>query len=244
MELSGRCVLVTGGARRIGRAIALAVAGAGAKVIIHHHRSASEAEAVAAECRALPSCQGAVTLAADLAQASACLALATAAEDAGPVDVLINNAAVYLKTPLASLDAASWDAVQAVNLRAPVLLARALGLAMRERGEGVILNLTDWGTDRPHTHYLAYAAAKAGLISASAGLARALAPEVRVNSIAPGAILPPENASPEYDNAVRSATPLGRWGGVSSVTSTILFLIGNDFTTGGNYLVDGGRSTR
>ena len=244
MDPAGRTALVTGGARRIGKAIALALTEAGAKVVIHAHRSLDEAEAVADACRELPQCQGAVILPGDLSVPAECDALADAAEDAGPIDILVNNAAVYPKTPLQQLTAEHWDDVQAVNLRAPVLLAQRLGLAMRERGRGVILNLTDWGTDRPHTHSLAYAAAKAGLQAATAGLARALAPQVRVNSIAPGAILPPEDASSDYDTAVRKATPLGRWGGVDSVTSTVLFLIGNDFATGGNYLVDGGRSTR
>ncbi|MDH3591661.1 MAG: SDR family oxidoreductase, partial [Planctomycetota bacterium] len=138
----------------------------------------------------------------------------------------------------------SWNAVQNLNLRAPVLLSKDAGLRMKRDGGGAIVNVTDWGAFRPHTEYLAYAAAKAGLVSATAGLARALAPEVRVNSVAPGAILLPEGASPEYDTRVRAATPLGRWGGSEAVVSTVLFLIGNDFITGGNYLVDGGRSVR
>ena len=239
MELQGRRALVTGGARRIGRAICLALAERGTRVAIHCNRSAGAAR----ELQRL--CPNSEVLQADLTDPSAPDALLAGCRDLlGGLDLLVNNASLYEKHPLESISLASWRRCMAVNLEAPFFLAQKAGLAMRAQGGGVIVNLTDWAVDRPYPAYLPYFAAKAGLAGATAGLARALAPAVRVNAIAPGAILPPEDSSPAYEADLVRATPLGRLGGAEAVVQAILFLIGNDFVTGETIRVDGGRSLR
>jgi len=239
VNLKGRAALVTGGARRIGRALCLALGERGVRVAIHCHRSRQDAEEVAREC------PGSVVLEADLAQRGApARLLAEAYERLGNLDILVNNASVYENVQLSELDEASWDRALAVNLTAPFLLAQRAGLAMRDADGGVIVNLTDWALARPYPRYLPYYAAKAGLAAATAGLARALAPEVRVNAVAPGPILLPDGADPDTRAAVERATPLGRLGGAEAIVSAVLFLLGNEFVTGEMLTVDGGRSLR
>jgi pteridine reductase len=237
VEVKGKRALVTGAGRRIGQAIAVALAEAGAEVALHHHTSAREAEEVAERC------PGSVVLGADLRSASEAEALAVeTARRLGGLDIVVNSAAIFERTPLESIDEAAWDRHIDTNLKGPFFLARKSGQIMRERGAGVIVNVTDWAISRPYPAYLPYYAAKAGLAAVTAGLARALAPEVRVNSVAPGPILLPEGADPAHEAAVLQATPLGRLGGPEAVVSAVMFLIGNDFTTGATITVDGGRS--
>lgn len=239
MEIDGLKVLVTGGAKRIGRAICLGLAEKGARVAIHFHGSEQEAREVAAQC------PGSVMLQADLAEPEAAGALVRGASEAlGGLDVLVNNASVYQRTPLEEIDEAAWRRHLDVNLTAPFFAAREAGRRMQAAGGGVIINITDWAVDRPDPAHLPYYAAKAGLAAATAGLARALAPAVRVNAIAPGPILSPEGADSQLIERIQRATPLGRMGGASSVVSTVMFLIGNDFVTGETITVDGGRSLR
>jgi pteridine reductase len=238
VNLEGRTALVTGGARRIGRALCLALGERGVRVAIHCHRSRREADAVAREC------PGSVVLEADLARRGAAAHLLDETYDRlGNLDILVNNASVYENVQLSDVDDATWDRALAVNLTAPFFLARRAGLAMREAGGGAIVNLTDWAVSRPYPRYLPYYAAKAGLAAVTAGLARALAPEVRVNAVAPGPILLPEGgADPDARAAIERATPLGRLGGPEAVVEAVLFLLGNEFVTGEMLTVDGGRS--
>ncbi len=237
MEIDGRAVLVTGGARRIGRAICLALSERGARVAIHYRNSQEEAEEVASRC------PHSAILPADLADAAEARALVGRAADAlGGLDILVNNAAVYDRVAAADIDEATWDRHIDTNLKGPFFAAQEAGRLMKHAGGGVIVNLTDWGIDRPHPDFLPYYAAKAGLAAATAGLARALAPDVRVNAVAPGPILLPQDVDPAYAEKVRKLTPLQRMGGVQSVVSTVLFLIGNDYVTGETITVDGGRS--
>ena len=239
MELSGRAALVTGGARRIGGAISLALAAQGVRVAIHCRTSTAEAAQLAARC------PGSTVLQADLADPAERDGLVpAAAEKLGGLDILINNAAVHDDIDLAELDEAAWDRALDVNLKAPVFLAREAGLRMRSGGGGAIVNLTDWAIARPYPRFLPYFAAKAGLASATAALARALAPTVRVNAVAPGPILLRDDATPEYEARVVAATPLGRLGGPEAVVAAVLFLLRHDFVTGETITVDGGRSLR
>lgn len=239
MDLEGRAALVTGGARRIGRAICLALAGRGVRVAIHTRSSEAEARDVAERC------PGSFVLRADLADPAerACL-VPQAAERLGRLDFLVNNASVYERTPLEEIDEPSFERAIAVNLTAPFFLARDAGLRMRAAGSGAIVNVTDWATDRPYPDRLPYFAAKKGLEAATRGLARALAPEVRVNAVAPGPILLPEGAGDDLAAAVTAATPLGRLGGPEAVAEAVLFLLGHDFMTGETVRVDGGRSLK
>lgn len=238
MNLEGKTALVTGGARRIGRALCLALAERGVTVAIHCHRSRADADALARRC------PGSVVLEADLARAGAAAGLLEQAYARfRNLDILVNNASLYEMVQPGGADEATWNRALAVNLTAPFLLAQGAGHRMRDAGGGAIVNLTDWAVARPYPQYLPYYAAKAGLAAVTAGLARALAPTVRVNAVAPGPILLPDGEpDPGARAAIERATPLGRLGGPEAVVSAVLFLLGNEFVTGETLTVDGGRS--
>ena len=188
MELRGRWGLVTGAAKRIGRSIALALAGRGLNVIVHYNASADAAAATVREIEALG--VRALALHADLGRGDDVARLAREAEArSGGVDVLVNNASNYLRAPFDELTEAIWDASLDVNLKAPFLLAWHLGRAMRTRGRGRIVNLADWAGERPYADYLPYCVSKAGVVSLTKALAKALAPAVQVNAVAPVARL-------------------------------------------------------
>ena len=242
MNLRGRTALVTGAARRIGRAIAEDLAAAGAHVAVCHHTSADEAEAVVAGIRARGGT--AERFAIDLGDPRAIEPLAGAvAARLGPVDVLVNNASVFYRTPIDTIGAAEWDTIMTVNLKAPYLLSLALGRAMRERGAGKIVNLADIAVDRPHPGYLPYNVSKAGIVALTRALARELAPAVQVNCVAPGPVLEAIDATAESTAAVLRRTPLGRLGTAADVAAAVRFLIeGSDFVTGTTVVVDGGRA--
>jgi pteridine reductase len=241
MELRGRTALVTGGARRIGRAIALGLGARGARVAVHHHRSAAEAAAVVDALRAAGTIADA--FAADLTDARAVRALGdTVAGALGPVDVLVNNASVFYRTPLAALDERAWDDNFAVNAKAPYLLSLHLGRAMRARGAGKIVNVGDAGGGRAWAEYVPYAASKAALVALTQGFAKALAPAVQVNCVAPGPILPPRGATAEEEARLLARAPLGRFGGTDEIVAAVLYLVERDFVTGTTLVVDGGRS--
>jgi len=240
--LAGQWALVTGAGRRVGRAIALALAGRGANVLIHYNSSEVEARAVADEVRAL-GCQADV-LQAELGDTRAVEQLAVSAlERAGMIDVLVNSASNYLRTPFATLDAAAWDRSLDVNLKAPYLLAVVLGRRMQERQHGCIVNIADWAAQRPYRDYLPYCVSKAGLVGLTKALARELAPHVRVNAVAPGPVMLPEDMTAEETARVVRATPLGRIGRAEDVAACVAFLAADAaFTTGAVFHVDGGRA--
>jgi len=242
MELRGRWAVVTGSGKRVGRAIALELAGRGANVVVHYRDSASEAEETAAAIRALGA--EAVTARADLADAAAVVELAAACErDGRRVDVLVNSASNYLRAPFDDITEANWDASLDVNLKAPFLLSWHLGRAMRDRGEGCIVNLVDWAAERPYPEYLAYCVSKAGLVCLTRALAKALAPAVRVNAVAPGPVLLPETFSEAQGDAARRATVLKRIGTAEDVARCVRFVVEEaDYSTGSTFGVDGGRS--
>ena len=241
MELRGRWALVTGGAKRIGRVIAHELARRGANVIVHYHTSANEAEATVASLRGLG--VEAAALHAELADAAQVRRLAEDAEArSGGVALLVNSASNYLRTPFDALTEAVWDASLDVNLKAPFLLGWTIGRAMRARGEGTIVNVADWAGERPYRDYLPYCVSKAGIVALTRALAKELAPTVRVNAVAPGPVLPPDDFGPEELAAIRRATPLGRIGTPEDVARAIRFLAEEaDFSTGSILHVDGGR---
>lgn len=241
MDLGGKTALVTGGTRRVGRAIVLELARAGANVVVHYHASGSEA---AATCAAVTSCGAKATaVAADLADAAAVQRLAREATAVfGGVDVLVNSASVFVHTPIENLTDAEWDRTLAVNLKGPSLLAAQLGVMMRERAGGVIINIADWAALRPYRGYLPYCVSKAGMLALTTGLAKALAPSVRVNCIAPGPVLPPDDYTEDDRAQLARRTPLGHLGSPEDVARMVRFLVVEaEFCTGGVYLVDGGR---
>ncbi|MDT8436605.1 MAG: SDR family oxidoreductase [Gemmatimonadota bacterium] len=237
-ELAGRA-LVTGGAVRVGRAIALALGAAGWRVAVHWRTSQAEARAVVARLEALG--PGGTALQADLADPARAEALpGEAAAALGGLDLLVNSAAIFPSHDPLAVPAAEWDRVFAVNLRAPFLCARAAARVMGEAG-GAIVNLIDTGWDEAWPSYIPYVATKAGLASVTRGLARALAPRVRVNGVAPGPVLlPADEDTPEGRRAAAARTALGRVGTADDVAQAVLYLASAPYVTGEILRVDGG----
>lgn len=239
MDLDGRIALVTGGAHRVGGALALALARAGSDVAIHYHSAVSEAEATAAEVERLG--RRAVLLRADLSDAVAAEALPGEVVRAmGGLDVLVNSASLFESARLEDVSAAAWDRVMAVNVRAPFLLTREAAPQLRAR-EGVIINIADLAGVQAWPAFSHHGISKAALIHLTRVSARSLAPSVRVNCVVPGTVLPPEDYTEEQVSASVERTVLKRIGSPADVEEAMLFLIRSDFATGSIVVVDGGR---
>jgi NAD(P)-dependent dehydrogenase (short-subunit alcohol dehydrogenase family) len=235
--------VVTGAAARLGRAIALRLAREGYAIASHYNSSDAAAASLAEEIRRGG---GVASLhRADFALPGAADQLAAEILRLHPaVRLLVNNASVWKKQPIEQLDQPEIEASLRVNLVAPMLLSAALGRAMRSHGGGAIVNLLDWSIKRPYADYIPYTIAKAGLAAATRGLARALAPEVRVNALAPGPILLREGATEEERAAVIRSVPMGRIGTPEEVAQAVVYLAGATFVTGTILSIDGGRSLR
>ena len=246
----GQTVLVTGAAKRVGRAIACELHAVGANLMIHYRSAQAEAVALAAEFNARRP-QSAACCQADLLDISALRALVEATvTQFGGLDALVNNASGFYSTPLASIDQAAWDDLIGSNLRAPLFLAQAAAPHLKA-ARGALVNITDIHAERPLAGYPLYCAAKAGLLGLTRALAIELAPEVRVNAVAPGAILWPEDGefteSSGFDDAQRAAivehTLLKRIGSPQDIARTVRFLIADAAYVSGQVInVDGGRS--
>ena len=245
MDLHGRVALVTGG-KRIGAAVATALAARGADIALCYRRSADEAAATADDVRGLG--RRAHVVRADLAVPDDCRRFVEeTAQTLGRVDVLVNMASMYNRREYDALTDADWDEALAVDLRASHVCAHAAVPHMRRTGGGRIVNCGDWvaASRRPrYTGYLPYYVAKAGVLALTEALALELAPDILVNAMAPGPIVPPPGTSTEELRAVERATPLGRWGGVDEVAKAVLLLVETDFITGETVRVDGGRHVR
>ena len=242
MDPKGRVALVTGGARRVGRALALALADGGARIAIHHHESPADAASLIDQLSA----RGieAVAFQYDLRKADAPDRLvADVVDHFGTLDILVNSAAVMVRSPLEDITFDQWDDTFALNLRAPFFCARAAERAMGERG-GVIVNLADLAGIEAWPAYAAHGISKAGVIHMTRVLARILAPRVRVNAIAPGAVLLPESWSADDAAHLERTTPLHRLGSPNDVAQAMLYLIEADYVTGDLIVVDGGRHIR
>lgn len=242
MASASRVALVTGGAVRIGRAISAALAQDGYRLIIHYNASAGPAEELVDEVRSAGG--EVVAIRADLADAGEVRRLAAEAVAAfGGIDVLVNNASVFPPERLEETDEALWDHTIAVNLKAPFFLIRHLAATLRER-RGVVINLADLAGMQPWAAYAAHAVSKAGIIHLTRVAARSLAPEVRVNGIAPGTVLPPESMSDEEVRLLAERAPLKRNGSPEDVVRALRYLLQADFVTGETLVVDGGRMLR
>jgi pteridine reductase len=241
--LRDKTVLITGGAKRVGAAITRKLHAAGANVVIHYHHSVDAAHALSAELNALraTSC---TTLGCDLLNVTALASLveATVARFGG-LDVLINNASTFYPTPVGDITPAHWDDLMGTNLRAPLFLSQAAAPHLRA-SEGLILNIVDIHGMRPLRHHVVYSPAKAGLIMLTQSLARELAPEVRVNGIAPGPVLFPETGlSEEAKQSIIDKTLLKRRGSPEDIARAALFFASEaPYVTGQILAVDGGRS--
>jgi pteridine reductase len=247
MNLAGKVALITG-ARRVGAGLARLVAARGAAVALTYHTSRQHIEQVVA---AIESAGGkARAIAVDLTQADqAAGAVAEVCAAWGGLDVLVNMASVYRRTPLATLVPADFDAMIAANLATAYHTSLAAARRMLEQPardpsglKGKIVNIGDWASDRPYKDYLPYVVAKGALVTLTMALARELAPFVTVNLVQPAMIEPPPGLSAEEEAAIVAATPLKRVGQPDDVNRLILYLLeGTDFATGGCYRVDGGR---
>lgn len=240
MEIQGKTALVTGAAKRIGRAIALMLAGEGMNLILHYRHSYREACETAEAARRSG---GRVHLVrADLENFSEINSLIRKSFRISPrIHLLVNNASLFYPVPFGRIGEKEWNQFFDVNLKAPFFLAQALGLRMVRQKEGKIINLVDWAAAHPAPPYLPYGASKAALAAVTQGLAKALAPYVQVNAIAPGPILPARGSSAEENRKILKRTPLKRFGSPQDIAEAVRFLVkSTDFITGALLPVDGG----
>jgi pteridine reductase len=232
--------LITGAARRVGRAVAVHLARAGHDIIIHYNRSEAPAREAAGEIEALG--RRAHLVQGDLALPSEPQRIVAAAlQAAGRLDALVNNASVFEPMALEEFDVESWHKTMHINLAAPILLIRHAAAALAAAG-GCVVNFCDICTNRPWKNYLAYGPSKAGLDYVTKALARALAPDVRVNGVAPGIALFPESYSAELRGRLVDKVPLKRPGTPEDMARAVCFLVESRYITGQIINVDGGRS--
>lgn len=238
--LRGKRALVTGGAVRVGRAIALALAREGCDVAVHYRSSARAAQATAEELRAL-GVRAALVQADQAREGDPERTVAEAAAALGGLDFVVLSAAGFEKAKATAIDRARFEAMIAANLTGPFLVARAAYPHLRA-ARGAIVTIVDLcGTSQVWKGYAHYAAAKAGLAALTRQLALEWAPEVRVNGVAPGTVAPPEGTPPEELERLLRRIPLGRAGDPSDVAAAVVFLLGQPFVTGQILAVDGGR---
>jgi pteridine reductase len=237
MDIAGRTALVTGGARRVGRAMALALAEAGADVVINYNASGEDARTAVREIEALG--RRAIAVQADIASSGDIERLVRATETTfGRLDIVVNSASLFERTPIHGIAEADWDRVLGVNLKGPFLLSQAAAPLLARDGGGAIVNIIDLSALQPWPSFAHHAVSKAGLLHLTRILARAFAPDIRVNAIAPGTVLPPEGAEGEEGSERRV---IARPGEPADVTAALLYLVRSDFVTGENLVVDGGR---
>jgi len=241
--LRDKVALITGGARRVGAAIARKLHGAGASLVIHYYRSAAEAQALAAELNAIrPS--SVTPLGGDLLDLKVLTSLvdATIARH-GHLDVLVNNASTFYPTPVGEITEAQWNDLMGTNLKVPLFLSQAAAPHLKAR-EGLILNIADIHGQRPLRYHTVYSPAKAGLIMLTQSLARELAPQVRVNAIAPGPVeFPEKGLTDEMKQTIIDKTLLKRRGSPDDIARAALFFASEaPYVTGQILAVDGGRS--
>ena len=231
MDVREKTALVTGGAHRLGRGFSLALAKAGCRLILHYHRAEAQAQATARELEAL----GAQVMLrqADLSRLDDARPLFQDLPAGwSPVQILVNSAAIFPKDRVEDFTIQGWSHTLRVNLRSPALLIQAMATLLPPDAHGAVVNITDWRTQRPYRTHFSYTVSKGALDALTRTAAIQLAPRIRVNGIALGAMLPPEGASEAYWQRVLATVPLGRAGGIDSAADTLLYLLRNDFITG------------
>jgi pteridine reductase len=244
MQLVRKSILVTGAAKRVGAAIARRLHRAGASLTLHYNASEREAHALQSELN-LQRAQSVMLVQADLLEgASLTEIVKTCVDRFGSLDALVNNASAFYPTPVGKISAADWDELIGANLKAPLFLIQAAAPHLK-KSAGCIVNITDIHAERPLKNYVVYSIAKAGLAGLTRSLARELAPEVRVNGVAPGPIAWPEDGS--FDEVTRqrviSHTLLRRMGEPDDIARAVYYLIAEaPYVTGQIIAVDGGRS--
>ena len=243
-SLSGKVVLVTGGAKRVGAAIVRRLHREGASLMLHYRSSEREANALREELSAARSNSVALVQADLLDVAGLSEIVKNTLSRFERLDALVNNASTFFPTPIGEITQGNWDNLMGTNLRAPLFLAQAAAVHLRRTG-GAIVNITDIHAERPLKSYVVYSVAKAGLVGLTRSLARELGPEIRVNGVAPGAILWPEDGT--WDEVARqrviSHTLLKRTGDPDDIARAVHYLIAEaPYVTGQIIAVDGGRS--
>jgi pteridine reductase len=241
--VQGKVVLITGGAKRVGAATCRRLHSAGANLMLHYRVSAGEARLLQAELNHQRKDSVALIQADLLDTAKLPAMVEQTVQSFGRLDALVNNASSFFQTPVGEITAAAWEDLIGTNLRAPLFLAQAAAPALR-KALGAIVNITDIHAERPLKNYVVYSVAKAGLVGLTRSLARELAPEVRVNAVAPGPILWPDDES--FDELSRqriiSHTPLKREGTPEDIAKAVHFLLADaTYVTGETINVDGGR---
>lgn len=242
MSLAGQAALVTGAGRRLGRAIAEALGARGMRVVVHYHGSEDGARAAA---RTIAAAGGSAHLVqADLLDPRAPAELVRAAADAcaGGLDLVVNSAATMTRTPFGSVTPEQWDQTMALNLRAPFLIAQAAAEVVRPGGS--IVNMADLAAFESWPAYVPHGISKAGVVQMTRALASILGPAVRVNAIAPGAVLLPDDWDEASAERLARTTPLRRLGEPQDVIDAVLYLATAPYVTGQTLIVDGGRNVR
>jgi pteridine reductase len=238
MDLRGKTILVTGGARRVGRAIAVELAAAGASLLIHHSASDAEAEETCRAIRGIGS--GAQSFRADLRDHLQLTGLFEQIDAQGPLHALVNSAAVMLRGDLLSTAESDWQATIDLNLKAAFFVLQQAALRIRQAGGGAIVNIADIAGVRPMPRFPIHSISKAGVLSLTGVAALALAPDIRVNAVIPGPVLAPETMSEKRWRAFGQSLALQRTGSPMDVARSVRFLLENDFITGEILFVDGG----
>ena len=241
MEIRDRVALVTGGAHRVGRAVARALARQGAHVAITYHASAEQAGQAVAEIKALD--VEALAVQCDQSEPARVAAVFDAIKETwGRLDILINSAAIMQQKTFLDITPEDWDATLDINLKGPFLFSQHAVRMMLVQGAGVIINIADEAGLTPWPRYVHHSVSKAGVVMLTKATALALAPQVRVNAIAPGPVLKPQGWTEERWDTLRPATPLDRLGSPQDVCEAVLYLVRADFVTGHVLVVDGGRT--
>jgi len=239
-RLSGRVALVTGAAKRLGRAVALRLADEGADVAVHYGKSAKEAHEVVDEAERRG--RRAASFSAELTNVAAIQELfGNVADRFGRLDILVNSAANFLETQFGDTTELRWDLSLDANLKAPFFCSQAAAPHLQRSGRGVIINFSDIGGLLGWREYLPHSISKAGIIMMTRVLAKELAPKVRVNAIAPGTISMPGDP-PEWEADYIRRAPLGRTGRPEEVADAVVYLITAEFVTGHVLVLDGGRT--
>ena len=239
MKLSGKTILITGGARRVGRAIALAAAREGADILLHYGQSSQEAASAVAEIQALG--RHAWAFSCDLADLEQVETLIEKTWEIQPFSVLVNNASIFEALDWQTTNRENWQRHLDINLTAPFLLSQAFAKKLAPANPGRIINLLDWRSLRPGSDHLPYTISKAALAALTRSLATALAPNITVNGLALGAILPPSNGAGK-EQEILAQVPAQRWAELKEVTDSMLFLMtGPGYVTGEILHLDGGR---
>ena len=242
MEIKNKKILITGGATRLGKVLTMELLQSGAEVFCHYNNNKNGADQI--QNSAAASNQKFHLFQADFTSTqSTNETIDTIIQEAEYFDILINNAAIFFKTPIEEINEHEWDQLFSINLKTPFFISKKIGLIMKKRGSGKIINIGDTSGLNIWKQYIPYSITKSGIIAMTKGLAKALAPEVLVNCINPGPVLLPDYFGESETNQALNKTLLKKAGSPSDIAQTVKYIIeGTDYLTGNIINVDGGRS--